>query len=138
MKKSKLIEEVWDERKEAIRRTDEKIFAEFKDRIKRGKPVQDRRVKILSILFAFSVICMILGLLAFSLFGMAGEFNKRIEYRTTERIIREQPIINQEVIVNNITQYMKPENTANCIKVQAVGSNKYTMQCEEVKNEGTQ
>jgi len=127
------MEKVWEERRQAIQRTDEKLFADLQDRIKKGKPRQDRRVKILSILFAFSVICMVLGLLAFSMFGMANEFNKKIEYRTTERIIREQPIINQEVIVNNITQYMKPENTANCIKVQTVGSTKYTMQCEEIK-----
>ena len=126
MKKDMFLDQLWTERREAIARSDEKYLAEFKQRISKRRKNNPLLIFLICFLLVSSIFLTILIVLSLSP-------SKVIEYRTTERIIQKEPIIQQEKITNNITTYLKPENTANCIKVQAVGSNKYTMQCEEVK-----
>lgn len=128
MKKDKFFEELWDVRREAIARSDEKYLNEFKQRISKRNPTPNRRLLVFLLCFLF-----ISSLALTILLTVALKPSNTIEYRTTERIIQKEPIIQQEKIINNITTYLQPENTANCIKVQVPGSKEYTMSCEEVK-----
>jgi len=129
--KDKFFEPVWDERKEAIKRTDEKIFAEFKERMKKGD-INNRPKSKVGLIVAFSILAILFLIFTFLIVESLTPDTK-IVYITTEKIIREQPIVNQEKVVNNITQYLQPENTADCIKVQAEGSDRYSMQCRVIK-----
>jgi len=129
-KKNDYFEDIWEERKEAIKRTDEQVFEEFKERMKKGKLPEQPKSKM-GVVFLLIFIVLLSAVLLVLLYS-ALQPDTKIIYKTTEKVVREQPIVNQEKIVNNITNYLQPENTANCIKVQAEGSDRYSMQCRIV------
>ena len=83
----------------------------------------DKRILIIGVIILF----LSLLFLSFALFSILESSKIKVLY--SEKIIN-TPI---QDITNNITQYMKPEHTAECIKVEGQYSDSYLLSCERLK-----
>ncbi len=129
MRKDKLLEEIWEARKQAIKEADRKLLEKIKQNIVK-KPQRQRNNLPLIIL----MICLVLGFVFFISVVISELIpEKIIEYKT--EIVEKQPIIQKEIV--NVTYYLQPNNTANCIKIEEMVNGtltgKFTMSCERVK-----
>ena len=127
---------IWDEirqaRENAIESADRKLIRDVWKRIGKYKTIPENMPAIYNqkpfLISLFAVIGIIFAVL--STFILLGSFQKT--QMTTNEITYIYPV-NQTFIATNITYYPKPQNTANCIKVQSKGSTEYVLTCEVVE-----
>jgi len=126
MKKDTFLDNIWNERAEAIKRSDEKHLDEIK------KSISKKRKTPFFVIFLIGFLLITFIILNFLLFT-ALRPNHTIEYRTTERVVERQPIIQEKTYNNTVNNMIVPENSANCIKITIPGEDKFTLNCEKVK-----
>ena len=140
MKWTKMSEELREARKEAIDESDKKLvehvrkhIGEYKDKPLAREKKPNTAFLLASIIILGLLLCGLTYLLATAL--IQPKTIKVVEYKTqvVEKIVEKQPIINKEV--NN--NYIQPENTANCLKVEQMidgkPTGKFSMSCEVVE-----